>query len=184
MLFKNFGNPKVAYSILNHGIPAILDLPLRTKALTKAMFQDMLEELMIWHASLSQSLVDRQAHPDMKHARRLSALNEHTWQMQRREEKRKAKDYGNKKRWIEIKMITKLKKRKCNNKNSEFCWNDIQFHFLKIWSILLSGEAFCIQECVAWHMYRCSCIASEENVCVFPRLRMQLSRTNAGTSIL
>ena len=91
MLLKYFGETKVAYFILNHGTPAILDVPLRRKALTKAMFQDMLEELMIWHASLLQSLLDRQAHPDMNHVRRLSALNEEKWRMQRREEKRKAK---------------------------------------------------------------------------------------------
>ena len=87
MLFKNFGETRVAYFILNHGIPAILDVPLRRKATTKAMFQNMLEELMTWHASLLQSLLDRQEHPDMKHVRRLSALNEQKWQMQRREEK-------------------------------------------------------------------------------------------------
>ena len=92
MLFKNFGDARVAYFILNHGVPAILDLPLRRKALTKAMFQNMLEELMTWHASLLQSLLDRETHPDMKHVRRLSALNEQTWQMQRREEKRKANE--------------------------------------------------------------------------------------------
>ena len=51
----------------------------------------MLEELMTWHASLLQSLLDREKNSDMKHARRLSALNEQKWQMQRREEKKKAK---------------------------------------------------------------------------------------------
>ena len=55
------------------------------------MFKNMLEELMIWHASLLQSLLDRQENPDMKHVRRLSALNEQKWQRQRREEKKKAK---------------------------------------------------------------------------------------------
>ena len=53
------------------------------------MFKNMLEELMIWHASLLQSLLDRQENPDMKHVRRLSALNEQKWQRQRREEKKK-----------------------------------------------------------------------------------------------
>ena len=90
MLFKNFGETNVAYFILNHGIPAILDVPLRRKALTKAMFKNMLEELMIWHASFLQCLIDRQENPDMKHVRRLSALNEQKWQRQRREEKKKA----------------------------------------------------------------------------------------------
>ena len=53
------------------------------------MFKNMLEELMIWHASLLQSLLDRQENPDMKHVRRLSAPNEQKWQRQRREEKKK-----------------------------------------------------------------------------------------------
>ena len=88
MFFKDFGETNVAYFILNHGIPAILEVPLRRKALTKAMFKNMLEELMIWHASLLQSLLDRQENPDMKHVRRLSALNEQKWQRQRREEKK------------------------------------------------------------------------------------------------
>ena len=51
----------------------------------------MVEELMTWHASLLQSLLDREEHPDMKYVRKLSALNEQKWQMQRREEKKKAK---------------------------------------------------------------------------------------------
>ena len=87
MLFKNLGETKVAYFILNHGIPEILDAPLRRKAPTKAMFQNMLEELMFWHASLLQSLLHRQENPDMNYVRKLSALNEKKWQMQRREEK-------------------------------------------------------------------------------------------------
>ena len=89
MLFKNFGHTRVAYFILNHGVPAILDLPLRRKALTKAKVLDMLEEFMFWHASLLQSLLDREEHPDMEYVRKLSALSEQKWQMQRREEKRK-----------------------------------------------------------------------------------------------
>ena len=91
LLFKNFGETNVAYFILNHCIPAILDVPLRKKALTKAMFKNMLEELMIWHASPLQSLLDRQKNPDMKHVRRRSALNEQKRHRQRREEKKKAK---------------------------------------------------------------------------------------------
>ena len=56
------------------------------------MFKNMLEEFMIWHASLLQSLLDRQENPDMKYVRRLSALNEQKWQRQRREEKNKVKE--------------------------------------------------------------------------------------------
>ena len=95
VLFKNLGNSRVAYFILNQGVPAILDLPLRAKAPTKAMFQNMLEDLMTWHASLLQSLLDREKHPDINHVRRQSALNEQTWNMQRREDKRTAKERMN-----------------------------------------------------------------------------------------
>jgi len=114
MLFKNLGDPRVAYFILNHGVPAILDLPLRRKALTKTMFQNMLEELMTWHASLLQSLLDRETHPDMKHVRRQSALNEQKWQMQRRVEKKKANQRFNEGvRLSEQRDSGKKKSRKC-----------------------------------------------------------------------
>ena len=95
MLFKYLGDSKVAYFIFNQGVPAIMDLPLRAKAPTKAMFQNMLEDLMTWHASLLQSLLDREKHPDINHVRRQSALNEQTWNMQRREDKRTAKERMN-----------------------------------------------------------------------------------------
>ena len=49
------------------------------------MLQNMLEDLMIWHASLLQSILDCQGHPNMQIARRLSSLDHKLWQKQRRE---------------------------------------------------------------------------------------------------
>jgi len=90
ILRKNLGHSKVAYFIFNHGVPALLDLPLRRKAPSKAMLQSMLEELMTWHASLLQSILDRQNHPDMANARKLAALDQTVWRMHRRERKKEA----------------------------------------------------------------------------------------------
>jgi len=50
----------------------------------------MLEELMIWHAALLQSLIERQEHPDMAVARKLSALDQKDWQRRRRQRKSEA----------------------------------------------------------------------------------------------
>ena len=53
MLRNNLGDAKVAYFILNHGLPKALDLPLRRQKPHKDSINNMLEELMTWHASLS-----------------------------------------------------------------------------------------------------------------------------------
>ena len=91
ILRKNLGDARVAYFIFNHGIPRILDVPLRRKLPSEAMLQNMLEELMIWHASLLQSIIERQNHPDMANARKLAALDQKIWQRYRRERKSEAK---------------------------------------------------------------------------------------------
>ena len=86
ILRKNLGDSRVAYYILNHGLPTLLDLPLRRKTPTKALLQNMLEELMTWHASLLQSILERKQHPDMIDAHKLSALDQKQWQKQRRQQ--------------------------------------------------------------------------------------------------
>lgn len=91
ILRKNLGDARVAYFIFNHGLPALLDVPLRRKLPSEAMLQNMLEELMIWHASLLQSIIERQNHPDMANARKLAALDQKIWQRYRRERKSEAK---------------------------------------------------------------------------------------------
>ena len=51
----------------------------------------MLEEFMTWHASLLQSILEHQDHPDMTTARRLSDLDQKQWQQRRRQTKLEAK---------------------------------------------------------------------------------------------
>ena len=51
----------------------------------------MPEEIMTWHASLLQSLLERQQHPDMTTARRLSNLDEKQWRAERQQRKWEAK---------------------------------------------------------------------------------------------
>ena len=92
MLRKNLGDAKVAYFIFNNGLPALLDMPLRGAVPTKAMLQNLLiDDLMVWHGSLLQSILEHRNHPDMANARKLSALDQQKWQMQRRDKKRQAK---------------------------------------------------------------------------------------------
>ena len=45
---------------------------------------------MTWHASLLQSIVERQNHPDMEDVHRQSALDEKEWQITQRDERWKA----------------------------------------------------------------------------------------------
>ena len=91
ILRKNLGDSRVAYYIFNHGLPTLLDLPLRRKTPTKALLQNMLEEFMTWHASLLQSILERQQHPDMIEAHKLSALDQKPWQKQRRQRRYEAR---------------------------------------------------------------------------------------------
>ena len=86
MLRKNLGDSRVCEFILNHGIPKLLDVPLRfTKTVDNALLQNMLDEFMTWHASLLQSIQGRKDEPHMAIARRLSDLDQKQWQQQRRE---------------------------------------------------------------------------------------------------
>ena len=87
VLRKNLGDAKVAYFIFNHGLPAFLDVSPRSSAPRKAMLQNMIEELMTWHASLLLNLLDHESHPDMASARKLTSLDERLWQQERREKK-------------------------------------------------------------------------------------------------
>jgi len=81
ILRKNLGDSKVAYFIFNHGVPALFNLPLTSKAPSKAILQSMLEDLMTWHASLLHSILDHQSHPDMANARKLAALDQTEWHL-------------------------------------------------------------------------------------------------------
>ena len=91
MLRKNLGDNRAAYFILNHGLPELLDVPLRQKPLNIPKLQSMVQELITWHASMLQSILDRQKHPGMADAHKCGAKNEKEWRTHRREEKSKAR---------------------------------------------------------------------------------------------
>ena len=59
ILRTNLGDAKVAYYIWNHGLPTLLDLPLRRDPPTKAVLHNMLEEFMTWHHGLLQNILER-----------------------------------------------------------------------------------------------------------------------------
>ena len=73
--------------IFDHGVPDLLDPPLRIKQHT---LQDMLERFMRWHADLLQWLLELQRHPNTIVAQRLSDLNQKQWQAERRRNKSEA----------------------------------------------------------------------------------------------
>ena len=87
ILRKNLGDARVAHYILENGIPTLLDVPMLTHPLQKAKMETLLEELMVWHASMLQWLDKRQNHPHTIIARKLSDPNEKLWQEWRRRRK-------------------------------------------------------------------------------------------------
>ena len=92
LLRKNLGDYRAAYYIFNHGLPFLLDAPLtRCIVLTKPKLQSMVQELMTWHASLLQSILDRQQDPRMEFAHKCSAKDQQEWRRHRHEEKNRAR---------------------------------------------------------------------------------------------
>lgn len=92
MLRKNLGDAKVAYYILNYGVPEVLNVPVRfKKVINKALLQNMLDEFMIWHCALLQYIVQYKADPHMAIALRLSDLNEGEWRETRQRLKNEAR---------------------------------------------------------------------------------------------
>ena len=98
ILRKQLGDPHAVFFIFTHGVPTLLD---PEKALyyidrtrkVRALLQNMLEDLMIWHASMLQSILERQQHPNTAIARMLSDPEQKQWQNERRENKAGAKQY-------------------------------------------------------------------------------------------
>ena len=110
LLRKNLGDNRAAYFILNHGLPELLDVPFRQKPLNKPKLQSMVQELMTWHASMLQSILDRQKHPGMATAHMCSAKNVwcKKWRTNRREEKSKA--------WVDLRQGQNLAKERDSGK--------------------------------------------------------------------
>ena len=88
ILRKNLGDSRVAHYIFDNGIPTLLDVSLLRHPLQKAKMETMLEELMVWHASMLQWLDNRQNDPDTIIAQKLSDLRQDQWQADRRHRKK------------------------------------------------------------------------------------------------
>ena len=108
MLRKNLGDSRAAYFIFNHRLPELLDVPLRQKPLTIPKLQSMVQELMTWHASMLQSILDRQQHPGMADAHMCGAKDEKEWRTHRREEKSNA--------WVDLRQGQNLAKERDSGK--------------------------------------------------------------------
>ena len=87
ILRKNLGNHNVMGFIFNQGIPSVMDQAVGGKKPDKDTLKTMLLEFMIWHASMLQSILDHQSHPDMSKAKKLADLNHQQWQINRRQRK-------------------------------------------------------------------------------------------------
>ena len=86
MLRKNLGDARVGQFILNNGIPNFLREHTRyKKGINKALLENMLDELMQWHASLLEYIVKKKEDPNMAIAKRLSDIDEGEWREQRRQ---------------------------------------------------------------------------------------------------
>jgi len=85
MLRKNLGHENVAFFIWQHGLPELLEAPLRTKPPSREQLQSILEEGIHWHASLLQSLVAYSTGPELEHARRMSDLGQAAWRRPKRQ---------------------------------------------------------------------------------------------------
>jgi hypothetical protein len=85
ILRRHLGDARVAWFLFNQPIPRLLDLPMQPDARTQALLQNMLEEFMIWYASLLQSIIDPNNHPAVVLANRLPDLGQHEWSKQRRQ---------------------------------------------------------------------------------------------------
>ena len=96
---KNLGDYRVAYYILEHGIPRLLNpenhiatlMILRRQPREAAHLQNMLEEFLIWHSSLLQWLTKLLKSPNTIMARKLSDRDQKEWQAERRRRKYEVK---------------------------------------------------------------------------------------------
>ena len=84
------GDHRVAWYILKHGLPTLLEAPLGRRCEPSLKREDvdfMLEELMKWHVSLLKWLANRKSDPNYAVAQMLSDPNEKEWQVHRRRQK-------------------------------------------------------------------------------------------------
>ena len=84
------GDSRIAYYILEHGIPSLLDPPLPRRPdptlFERQHLQNILEELMVWFSLLTW-LADHRSDPNTIMAQKLSDLDQKQWQTERRRRK-------------------------------------------------------------------------------------------------
>ena len=113
ILRKNLGDHRVAFYILEHGLPTLLDAPLRRRREPKVKREEvdsMLEELMKWHVSLLKWLDNRQNNPNYIVAQMLSDPNEKEWQVDRRRRKSELEQQLRKGKYLAHLRDTKTKR--------------------------------------------------------------------------
>ena len=113
ILRKNLGDHRVAFYILEHGLPTLLDAPLgrrREPKVKREEVDSMLEELMKWHVSLLKWLDNRQNNPNYIVARMLSDPNEKEWQVDRRRRKSELEQQLRKGKYLAHLRDTKTKR--------------------------------------------------------------------------
>ena len=113
ILRKNLGDHRVAFYILEHGLPTLLDAPLgrrREPKVKREEVDSMLEELMKWHVSLLKWLDNRQNNPNYIVAQMLSDPNEKEWQVDRRRRKSELEQQLRKGKYLAHLRDTKTKR--------------------------------------------------------------------------
>ena len=77
----------VGIYILQHDVPTLLDAPLQRVRPTRAKLQSLLEELMIWYATMLNYIMEQQKDPNRIMSQKLSDLNQKEWKALRRHRK-------------------------------------------------------------------------------------------------
>ena len=77
----------VGMYILQYGVPTLLDAPLQRVRPTLAKLQSLLEELMIWYATMLNWIMEQQKDPNRIMSQKLSDLNQKEWKALRRHRK-------------------------------------------------------------------------------------------------
>ena len=107
MLRKNIGHKNVAFFIWQHGLPDLIDTPLRKQQPSLESLQRILADGIRWYASLLQSLVVYSEDLEMEHARQMSDLGLTAWFRPRRQT------------FVLAKETFKLGKRLCEERDSK-----------------------------------------------------------------
>ena len=84
------GNIKVAHYIIQQGLPNIMTLPAGAKVLTESTLTQMVEQFLVWYASILFSIVEYQKDPSLDTQHKISSLAHKTWRLAQRKKKAKA----------------------------------------------------------------------------------------------